>query len=94
MRGVFRPVLLTAYLDPFRALSPGNPYVQSYPATLRCSRVPRSGQSAGDAACTVPPLVHTDLGSLQSGAIRFSLGPFTTEAEIAETIRAMTIIAG
>jgi cysteine desulfurase family protein len=40
------------------------------------------------------PLVHTDLGSLQSGAIRFSLGPFTTETDIAEAVRAMTIIAG
>ena len=40
------------------------------------------------------PFVHTDLGSLQSGAIRFSLGPFTTETDIDEAIRAMTIIAG
>ncbi|KAB2891454.1 MAG: aminotransferase class V-fold PLP-dependent enzyme [Desulfobulbaceae bacterium] len=40
------------------------------------------------------PLVHTDLGTQESGTVRFSLGQFTTEAEIAETVRAMTIIAG
>ncbi|MDP3480974.1 MAG: aminotransferase class V-fold PLP-dependent enzyme [Desulfoprunum sp.] len=40
------------------------------------------------------PLVHEDLGTLENGAIRFSLGVFTTEAEISETVRAMSIIAG
>lgn len=40
------------------------------------------------------PLVHETMGTLESGAIRFSLGPFTTEAEIAETVRAMAVIAG
>ena len=40
------------------------------------------------------PLVHTDLGTQESGTIRFSLGPFTTEADIVEVVRAMTIIAG
>jgi len=39
------------------------------------------------------PLVHQDLGSLERGAVRFSLGPFTTEAEIEETVKAMTAIA-
>ncbi len=40
------------------------------------------------------PLVHEDMGTLKNGAIRFSLGPFTTTADIAETVRAMAIIAG
>ena len=39
------------------------------------------------------PLVHADLGTFDNGAIRFSLGSFTTEAEIAQTVRAMSIIA-
>ena len=42
--------------------------------------------------CT--PLVHQDLGTAANGAIRFSLGPFTTEDDIAQTLRAMTKIAG
>jgi cysteine desulfurase family protein len=40
------------------------------------------------------PLVHQDLGTFEKGAVRFSLGVFTTEAEIDEAIRAMTTIAG
>ena len=40
------------------------------------------------------PLVHQDLGSLEKGAVRFSLGPFTTEAEIDAAVEAMTTIAG
>ncbi len=40
------------------------------------------------------PLVHKALGTEAQGAIRFSLGSFTTEAEIDETIRAMALIAG
>lgn len=40
------------------------------------------------------PLVHADLGTGESGAVRFSLGPFTGEADIAEAIRAMRVIAG
>ncbi len=38
------------------------------------------------------PLVHTDLGTLADGAVRFSLGPTTTEAEIDATVAAMTAI--
>ena len=40
------------------------------------------------------PLVHEDLGTIGHGAIRFSLGPFTTEAEIVETVRAMSLYRG
>ncbi len=39
------------------------------------------------------PLVHQDLSTLTSGAIRFSPGPFTTEEEIDRAIEAMTMIA-
>jgi len=40
------------------------------------------------------PLVHQDLGTLENGAVRFSLGPFTTEAEIDAAVHAMATIAG
>jgi cysteine desulfurase family protein len=40
------------------------------------------------------PLVHQDLGTLENGAVRFSLGPFTTEAEIDAAVNAMATIAG
>ncbi len=40
------------------------------------------------------PLVHQDLGTFEKGAVRFSLGIFTSEAEIDEAIRAMTAVAG
>ncbi|RPJ75940.1 MAG: aminotransferase class V-fold PLP-dependent enzyme [Desulfobacteraceae bacterium] len=40
------------------------------------------------------PLVHQDLGTIEKGAVRFSLGPFTTDAEIDATIGAMRAIAG
>ena len=36
------------------------------------------------------PLVHRDLGTIDRGAIRFSLGAFTTE----DAIDAMRVIAG
>ena len=39
------------------------------------------------------PLVHEDLGTIEKGAVRFSLGPFTTEAEIDATLEAMAAIA-
>lgn len=39
------------------------------------------------------PLVHTDLGTLAAGTVRFSPGPFTTEAEIDRAILAMARIA-
>jgi cysteine desulfurase family protein len=39
------------------------------------------------------PLVHQDLGTLEKGAVRFSLGPFTTEAEIDAAVNAMAAIA-
>jgi len=39
------------------------------------------------------PLVHTDLGTLAGGTIRFSPGPFTTEAEIDQALLAMARIA-
>lgn len=39
------------------------------------------------------PLVHQDLGIMEKGAVRFSLGPFLGEAEIDEAIGAMTAIA-
>jgi cysteine desulfurase family protein len=39
------------------------------------------------------PLVHQDLKTLASGAIRFSPGPCTTEEEIDRTIEAMAMIA-
>jgi selenocysteine lyase/cysteine desulfurase len=40
------------------------------------------------------PLVHQDLSTLEKGAVRFSLGPFTTEAEIDAAVAAMTAVAG
>jgi cysteine desulfurase family protein len=39
------------------------------------------------------PLVHEDLGTSDYGTIRFSLGPFTTEADIDAAVLAMTAIA-
>ena len=39
------------------------------------------------------PFVHQELGTMDKGAVRFSLGPFTVEAEIGAAIRAMSIIA-
>lgn len=39
------------------------------------------------------PFVHQDLGTIEKGAVRFSLGPFTTEVEIDEAIMAMAAIA-
>ncbi len=39
------------------------------------------------------PLVHEDLGTLENGTIRFSLGPFTTTYDIDATIKAMEVIA-
>jgi selenocysteine lyase/cysteine desulfurase len=38
------------------------------------------------------PFVHQDLGTHEKGAIRFSLGPFTTEAEIDAAVEAMRAI--
>jgi len=40
------------------------------------------------------PLVHRDLGTIERGAVRFSLGAFTTEADIDAAIDAMRAIAG
>lgn len=40
------------------------------------------------------PLVHQDLGTIEKGAVRFSLGPFTTEAEIDAAVEAMRAVAG
>jgi cysteine desulfurase / selenocysteine lyase len=40
------------------------------------------------------PLVHRDLGTIERGAVRFSLGAFTTEEEIDLAIEAMNAIAG
>ncbi|MFN8631081.1 MAG: aminotransferase class V-fold PLP-dependent enzyme [Chloroflexota bacterium] len=39
------------------------------------------------------PLLHRDLGTIDRGAVRFSLGAFTTEAEIDAAIAAMAAIA-
>lgn len=39
------------------------------------------------------PLVHQDLGTIQRGAVRFSPGLFTTEAEIDLAVEAMATIA-
>nr|WP_157068175.1 aminotransferase class V-fold PLP-dependent enzyme [Desulfosarcina cetonica] len=39
------------------------------------------------------PLVHQDLGTGGAGAVRFSLGPFTTTADIDAAIDAMALIA-
>jgi cysteine desulfurase family protein len=38
------------------------------------------------------PLVHTDLGTIESGAVRFSLGHFTSEDDIDRAVAAMTDI--
>jgi cysteine desulfurase / selenocysteine lyase len=40
------------------------------------------------------PSVHEDLGTLENGTILFSIGPFTTEADIGAAVEAMTAIAG
>ncbi|MHB8960110.1 MAG: aminotransferase class V-fold PLP-dependent enzyme [Candidatus Limnocylindrales bacterium] len=40
------------------------------------------------------PLVHRDLGTIDRGAVRFSLGAFTTEADVDAAIAAMRAIAG
>lgn len=40
------------------------------------------------------PLVHRDLGTIERGAVRFSLGAFTTAEEIDLTVEAMHAIAG
>jgi selenocysteine lyase/cysteine desulfurase len=40
------------------------------------------------------PLVHRDLGTADRGAVRFSLGAFTTAEEIDLAIAAMHVIAG
>jgi cysteine desulfurase/selenocysteine lyase len=39
------------------------------------------------------PLVHRDLGTIERGAVRFSLGAFTTEADIDAAVEAMRAIA-
>jgi cysteine desulfurase / selenocysteine lyase len=39
------------------------------------------------------PLVHTDLGILSTGAVRFSIGPFNTEQDIDSALQAMADIA-
>jgi cysteine desulfurase family protein len=40
------------------------------------------------------PLVHRDLGTIDRGAVRFSLGAFNTEDDIDAAIDAMRVIAG
>jgi selenocysteine lyase/cysteine desulfurase len=40
------------------------------------------------------PLVHRDLGTIDRGAIRFSLGAFTTAQDVDTAIEAMRAIAG
>jgi selenocysteine lyase/cysteine desulfurase len=40
------------------------------------------------------PLVHRDLGTIDRGAVRFSLGAFTTAGEIDRAVAAMGTIAG
>jgi cysteine desulfurase / selenocysteine lyase len=39
------------------------------------------------------PLVHRDLGTIERGAVRFSLGAFTTEADVDAAVEAMRAIA-
>jgi selenocysteine lyase/cysteine desulfurase len=40
------------------------------------------------------PLVHESLGTSPDGGVRFSFGPFNTEAHVDRAIAAMTAIAG
>ena len=40
------------------------------------------------------PLVHADLGTQPAGAVRFSMGPFSTEADVDAAVHAMNEIAG
>jgi cysteine desulfurase/selenocysteine lyase len=40
------------------------------------------------------PLVHRDLGTIDRGAVRFSLGAFTTGEDVDAAIEAMRVIAG
>jgi cysteine desulfurase/selenocysteine lyase len=39
------------------------------------------------------PLLHRELGTIDRGAVRFSLGAFTTEADVDAAIEAMRVIA-
>jgi cysteine desulfurase / selenocysteine lyase len=39
------------------------------------------------------PLVHHDLGTIDRGAVRFSLGAFTTEGDVEAAIEAMRAVA-
>jgi cysteine desulfurase family protein len=39
------------------------------------------------------PHVHEDLGTLGTGAVRFSIGPFNTADDIASAVQAMSLIA-
>lgn len=39
------------------------------------------------------PLVHKDLGTWPRGAVRFSLGPFNTDADIDQALSAMEVIS-
>jgi len=39
------------------------------------------------------PLVHRDLGTIDRGAVRFSLGAFTTEADVDAAVEAMRAVA-
>ncbi len=40
------------------------------------------------------PLVHRDLGTIERGSVRFSLGAFSTEADVDAAVAAMRAIAG
>jgi cysteine desulfurase/selenocysteine lyase len=40
------------------------------------------------------PLLHRDLGTIERGAVRFSLGAFNTEADVDAAVGAMRAIAG
>lgn len=40
------------------------------------------------------PLVHQDMGTYETGAVRFSIGPFNTEADIDAAVDAMREITG
>lgn len=53
----------------------------------------RSWQICARAGLHCAPLAHQQLGTLQQGAVRFSLGAFNTAEEIGQTISAMAEIA-
>ncbi len=66
-------------------------------ASIRRTSAPSStatSASPSASASTARRSLHRDLGTIDRGAVRFSLGAFTTEADVDAAIEAMGVIAG